>query len=77
MSTSNRRIVITGLGAATPLGTGVDVFWQNLLAGKSGVRRIQSFNPEGLDIQIAAEVHCDHDAARYVKRAQDAQAHVA
>ena len=67
MSTSNRRIVITGLGAVTPLGTGVDVFWQNLLAGKSGVRRIQSFNPDGLDIQIAAEVR-DYDAARYVKQ---------
>lgn len=67
MSTGNRRVVITGLGAVTPLGTGVDVFWQNLLAGKSGVRRIQAFDPDGLDIQIAAEVR-DYDAARFVKQ---------
>jgi 3-oxoacyl-[acyl-carrier-protein] synthase II len=52
----DRRVVITGLGAVTPLGNGVASFWQNLVAGQCGVDRITAFDPSAFDCQIAAEV---------------------
>lgn len=48
-----RRIVITGMGMVTPLGQGVDANWKNLLAGKSGISRIQSFDVSDISCQIA------------------------
>jgi len=51
-----RRVVITGMGCVTPLGIGRDRFWNGLIAGKSGVRRIQSFDASNSPVQIAAEV---------------------
>src|SRR5271157_1731460 len=53
---TERRVVITGLGAVTPLGHQVDTFWQNLLAGQCGIARIARFDPSQFDSQIAAEV---------------------
>ena len=53
---SERRVVITGLGAVTPLGHQVETVWQNLLAGKCGINRIARFDPSKFDCQIAAEV---------------------
>lgn len=50
------QIVITGMGAVTPLGIGVDAYWQALAAGRCGVRRISQFDPSELAVQIAAEV---------------------
>lgn len=50
------KIVITGMGAVTPIGIGVDEYWKNLLAGKSGIDRISSFDPSELAVQIAGEV---------------------
>jgi 3-oxoacyl-[acyl-carrier-protein] synthase II len=50
------RVVVTGLGAVTPLGIGAPAFWDGLLAGRSGVRRIQHFDAEHLAVKIAAEV---------------------
>lgn len=50
------RIVITGLGAVTPLGNNVAEMWQNLLTGKSGVSHISYFPTDGLSTTIAAEV---------------------
>lgn len=50
------RVVVTGLGAITPLGIGVDAFWEGLTAGRSGVRKIQHWDPSDLAVQIAAEV---------------------
>jgi 3-oxoacyl-[acyl-carrier-protein] synthase II len=40
-----RRVVVTGLGAVTPIGVGVQGFWQGLIAGKSGVGRVTHFDP--------------------------------
>jgi len=55
-----RRVVITGLGAVTPLATGVEESWQKLCQGRSGVARITRFDPSGLNVQIAAELKDFH-----------------
>jgi 3-oxoacyl-[acyl-carrier-protein] synthase II len=51
-----RRVVVTGLGLVTPLGTGVDKTWEGLCAGRSGITAITKFDASGYDVQIAAEV---------------------
>lgn len=51
-----RRVVVTGLGLVTPLGSGVETAWGNLLASKSGARRIDHFETDDLACQIAAMV---------------------
>jgi 3-oxoacyl-[acyl-carrier-protein] synthase II len=43
-----KRIVITGLGAITPIGNDAESFWANLLAGKSGASRLTLFDPNGM-----------------------------
>jgi 3-oxoacyl-[acyl-carrier-protein] synthase II len=48
-----RRVVITGLGLVTPLGSGVDASWSRLIAGNSGARRIEEFQVDDLTCQIA------------------------
>jgi 3-oxoacyl-[acyl-carrier-protein] synthase II len=53
---ARRRVVVTGMGMVSPLGTGVEKSWQALIQGKSGVSRITKFDPTGFDTQIAAEV---------------------
>ena len=49
-------MVVTGLGAVTPIGNDAPTFWANLTAGKSGVARISTFNTDGFDVKIAAQV---------------------
>ena len=61
------RVVVTGLGCVTPIGTGKDVFWSNLIAGKSGAGRITHFDPTNFDCQIAAEVK-DFDPSLYMDK---------
>jgi len=51
-----RRVVVTGLGLVTSLGCGVEVNWENLLAGKSGIGAIQSFDISDLPAKIAGQV---------------------
>jgi 3-oxoacyl-[acyl-carrier-protein] synthase II len=51
-----RRVVVTGLGAITPLGNSASVFWEALLAGRSGVGPITAFDSAKLTTRIAAEV---------------------
>ncbi len=53
---NGRRVVVTGMGAVTALGQGVGPTWEGLVAGRSGIRRIVSFDPARLPSQIAAEV---------------------
>jgi 3-oxoacyl-[acyl-carrier-protein] synthase II len=55
-TSSERRVVITGLGLVTPVGNTVDVFWKNLIAGQCGVDKITSWDPTPFDTQIAAQV---------------------
>lgn len=51
-----RRVVITGVGAITPIGIGKDEFWNNLVAGKSGVGPITQFDASEYGTRIAGEV---------------------
>ena len=53
---TKRRVVITGLGAVTPVGIGVDKFWNSLLEGKSGVSLIENIDTELHTVKIAAEI---------------------
>ncbi len=53
---SRRRVVVTGLGALTPIGKNVAELWQGLLEGKNGISRITKFDPAGFGSQIAGEV---------------------
>jgi len=50
------RVVVTGMGVVTALGSDLDTFWNNLVAGKSGVTRIESFDTSEFPTQIAAEI---------------------
>src|SRR3989344_1196129 len=57
MSTANtRRVVVTGIGLVTPLGSGVDVSWKALLAGKSGAGNITTFDASQYACNVACEV---------------------
>jgi len=62
-----RRVVVTGLGLITPLGTGVDKTWSALCAGKSGIQRITKFDPSSHACQIAGEV-TDFNPADYIEK---------
>jgi len=55
-----RRVVVTGLGAVTPLATGVEESWRKLCQGKSGVAKITKFDASGFNVQIAAELKDFH-----------------
>ena len=50
------RVVVTGLGIITPIGIGVDAFWESIINGKSGISMISRFNVEGYPTKIAGEV---------------------
>lgn len=51
-----RRVVITGLGLVSPLGTGVEVSWQKLIAGCSGIKNITRFSTDEIEVKVAGEV---------------------
>ena len=61
------RVVVTGLGLITALGTGVEKSWQGLVAGRSGIRRIETFDPSRVTSQMAGEVP-DFDASHILDR---------
>ena len=63
-----KRVVVTGLGALTPLGNDLKSFWQNAVAGKSGAARITKFDPTLFRTQFACEVK-DFNPANYLDRA--------
>ncbi|KPK30474.1 MAG: 3-oxoacyl-ACP synthase [Nitrospira bacterium SG8_35_1] len=63
----HRRVVITGVGMVTPLGTGTEKSWNGLIEGRSAIRRITLFDPEGLPCQIAAEVP-DFEIDRFIEQ---------
>lgn len=64
---SRRRVAVTGLGLVTPLGTGVEKNWENLCRGRSGIRKIQRFDPADLPVKIGGEV-IDFNPENYMER---------
>lgn len=63
-----QRLVITGMGAVTPIGIGVDAYWRNLVDGACGVAEITRFDARALPVRIAAEVR-GFDAEALLPRA--------
>ncbi len=64
---SEQRVVVTGMGAVTPVGIGVEAFWQGLQAGKSGIARVTHFDPTDFRSQLAAEVK-DFDPQEWIDK---------
>ncbi len=62
-----RRVVVTGIGAVTPLGTGAEKAWQRLLNGESGVGPITKFDTSAFSVRIAAELK-DFDAQDFMEK---------
>lgn len=62
-----RRVVVTGLGAITPVGGDVPTFWTNLLAGKSGISRIDTFDVSEYPTKIAGIIR-DFDPEQYIDK---------
>src|SRR5215467_10995768 len=67
---NNRRVVISGLGALTPLGNDVVTFWSNLKNGASGIRAIDAFDTTGYDCRIGGQVR-DFDPKPFFKNPKD------
>ena len=53
-NSTERRVVVTGLGIVSPLGNELDTFWNALIESKCGVQKITAFDASGFDTQIAA-----------------------
>jgi 3-oxoacyl-[acyl-carrier-protein] synthase II len=67
MSTNGRkRVVVTGVGAVTPLGNDAETFWKNLTAGESGAAPIQAFDPSGYAVHFACELK-DFDPTKWIE----------
>ncbi|MFN7086784.1 MAG: beta-ketoacyl-ACP synthase II [Burkholderiales bacterium] len=64
-SSTQRRVVVTGLGIVSPVGIGVSEAWSNIVAGRSGIGRITRFDASSYSAQIAGEVK-GFDATRYL-----------
>lgn len=60
-----KRLVITGMGAVTPIGIGLSAYWNHLISGLCGIDRITRFDPSGLPVQIGAQVK-DFDGEAYL-----------
>lgn len=64
---NERRVVVTGLGVLTSIGTNLDDFWQGLVSGRNGVARLTRFDPAGFPSTMASEVK-DFDPERWIDR---------
>jgi len=64
---SSTRVVITGIGAISPLGLTVNDMWQGLCAGRCGISKITAFDPAGFDCQLAGQVP-DYKIQEYVPK---------
>ena len=63
----NKRVVVTGLGAITPLGLNVSLSWEAVKAGQSGIRPITLFDASGLPVQFGGQVQ-DFDPTQHMER---------
>jgi 3-oxoacyl-[acyl-carrier-protein] synthase II len=66
------RVVVTGLGAVTPLGSTTQAYWDGLVAGRSGIRHITQFDATGYDTTIAGEVP-DFEVERWIPDRKEAR----
>jgi 3-oxoacyl-[acyl-carrier-protein] synthase II len=64
---NEQRVVVTGLGAVTPIGIGIEAFWQGLQTGKNGIAKVTHFDPTGFRSQLAAEVK-DFDPLHWIDK---------
>ncbi|KAF0720813.1 Aste57867_8 [Aphanomyces stellatus] len=64
----SRRVVVTGLGAVTPLGVGLEATWKRLIQGECGVSKITAFDTTGLDCNVAAQVPDDFDPLEHINK---------
>lgn len=62
-----RRVVITGIGAVTPVGNDIETMWNSLINGKNGIDYIKTFDTEKLKVKVAAEVK-DFDPTKYIEK---------
>ena len=67
MNRAIHRVVVTGLGAVTPIGNTAAEFWEGLRTGRNGIDRVTQFDPTDLIVQIAGEVK-DWDPEQYLER---------
>jgi len=65
---SSRRVVITGMGVVSPLGVGLNNYWEGLVAGRSGVGNITHFDTTDFRVRIAAEVKDDFDPTAFMEK---------
>ena len=65
MVPERRRVVVTGIGPVTPVGTGTETFWDGVTSGRNGVRRISRFPTDDLPVTVAGEVP-DFDPAAWL-----------
>lgn len=63
----NRRVVVTGIGAVTPLGNDAHTLWENIVAGKSGIDFITRVDKDAFPVHVGAEMK-DFDATKYMER---------
>ncbi len=63
------RVVVTGMGAVTPIGNDVESFWQGLVSGKCGIGPVTKFDTAEFKVKVAAEVK-DFDPSRYMEKAE-------
>ena len=64
---TNRRVVVTGIGVVSSIGIGKDTFWENLIAGKSGIADVTAFDVSNYDIQRGGEVK-DFEPTNYMSK---------
>ena len=65
MTDNTRRVVVTGLGIVSPVGSSIDKAWENIKNGVSGIRKISSFDASGFSVQISGSV-VDFNADDYI-----------
>ncbi len=65
--TDERKVVVTGMGVVSSVGTGLDEFWRGLVSGRNGIARLTRFDPTGYSSTMASEVR-DFDPQRWIDR---------
>ena len=66
MILTNRRVVVTGLGIVCPVGSSIEKAWENIIAGRSGISQIDSFDASAFPVRISGAVR-DFNADDYIK----------